>query len=306
MQKRAKASRLRSAVRRFGAGSVAARLGVSTSTVRRWLKRPDLVADETIGRLETLEGEIGITPKLIRETLKLESSALAAIFGVSLSTARKWKRNKKIPTNRQSILADVAPEATPKKLTTVKRAFGAQALYTEGFEFTTVVNAIVTAKLIRMLANWAAKIVVPRPWPKGPGPKYQFIFRGNILLGFDETLLGVGSSKEIQQPTKEPNGFSVHTMAVPTENWWERDRAFREFIADLEAVEDQSFHLEGATLWVRWDKITIGKDMRPKKTKQKPRKGNPKKPARKSSLFGKTRVTKALLKQLSKNKKGLK
>ena len=281
-------------MRRFGASSVAARLEVNPSTLRRWVKNPRLITDRTIELLKFLDDEIPVTAKVVRDALKLNAMALAAVAGVSVSTARRWKKNKRIPKRSQRFLEDDAPEARPKRLRTETRAFGPRALFTEGYELTTDVNAIVTTTLIRMLARWGADLRVPGgPRPKGPGPKFQYVFQGSILLGFDETLQNVGSSKDVQSPIKEPNGFELHTMAVPSLAWADRSKAFREFIANLEGVQDQSFFIQGATLWIRWDKLKPGFDQGSKSAPLKTR-------------YPKTRATKKLIKQLTKNKKARK
>ncbi len=266
MQSRAKASRLRSAVRRFGVASVATRLDKSPSTIRRWLAKKGEFPDDAIPKLDTFESEKGIDKAAIRRALKLDTGALVALTGVKPATARKWKREKKIPTKQLGFLLDVAPEARPRSLKTEKREFGPKAIFTEGWEFTTVINAVVTNALIEQVVRWGSKL--PYPKPKKPGTEYQFTFHGTVMLGFDESL-AAGSKKEVQNPVAGPDGFAIHTMEVFTWPSPKRDDVLKDLASELRSVEDQEFFVQGVTLWIRSPKAKKGPAPLTKKERDK-------------------------------------
>lgn len=179
----ARSRRLLALIRRYPTSLVAYRVGVTESTVKRWL-RSGKVPDKHAPAVESLSNVQRVTKKAEKETLKLTGAQLAALAGVSLEEARRWKVKREIPFNKSSFLyfdetASAMPEAYRIAFIPLEPHLGERFL-TKIYEFPLNDEIELDPFYVEWLINNIRKLA-----RNVRADRFQFVIEGSTILSLD-------------------------------------------------------------------------------------------------------------------------
>lgn len=179
----------RNLLRRLPVKVLAKRLGVSASTITRYRKQGK-VPDSRRPALDSLaSSELDVRPdsRKLKKALVLDAKVLASFAGVSVATARKWKKEGAIPKRSQGFLVEREKEPAPRKFKTKVETYVGKI--TRGRIYTTGINAIMSNQLELMIASWVS---AQRRSPNKRA-NYQLVAKGRTFI--DPKTETVGSAK---------------------------------------------------------------------------------------------------------------
>lgn len=230
-------------VERFGTSAVGHFLGVTPSTVRRWLKAGMPKARwEAASALwvEPTTGKRKPTLSAIEKRhLQLTPEALAALFGVTVRTTRGWKKKGQIPARRlrQIPEAEKPAKATPQRKLPVQR-WGErfEGNFTEGMAWTlkTLHGKELTPDRVAQILDWASRVPTTRLTGERP-LIFQLILTGDVIFveesegpvrrGQPPRSSGVG----VQREASQTGDVEIEDFAVTSGVWRDRQQALADF-----------------------------------------------------------------------------
>ena len=219
---------------RHGTRRLAAGLGVSPSTVRRWLRSGRGIPERYWPRAERLEYDpvtgrrLPTLGSLARRYLRHTPEELAAIFGVSRRTAEGWARRGAIPAERLRRLEEASSAPTRRFRTSSEDWKGR---FTEGTSYTITLNRTLDPELVVAIMAWAAGQPERRDIPDR---RYQLSAKAKVLFGSpddaDATAAMYSYYKGIAftvGTNEESHG--VDNIVISSGAWSDRDTALNDF-----------------------------------------------------------------------------
>jgi hypothetical protein len=234
---------LRRLYERHGTQRLATGLGVSPSTVRRWLRSGRGIPERYWPRAERLEYD-PVTGRRLPTLRRLQSrflrhapAELAAIFGVTRRTAEGWRKRGRIPPERLRMLEEPAAAPTRKLRTTRKdlafetRGEDWQGRFTEGASYSVALNRPLDPELVVAIMAWAASLPERRDIPDR---RYQLIAKGKVLFGSpddaDTTAAAFSYYKGLAFRVGADNeSHGVDNIVISSGAWSDRDTALNDF-----------------------------------------------------------------------------
>lgn len=233
-------------VDRFGTSAVAHFIGVHPSTVRRWLKVGMPKARWEAASALWVEPATGKRKPTLsaveKRHLQLTPEALAALFGVTLRTAKGWKRKGQIPPRRlrQVPEAEKPRKAPSRRKLPVPRGERFEGNFTEGMVWTLKAfsGKELTPDRVAEILDWASRVPTTRLTGERP-LVFQLIMTGDVIFveesegpvrrGQPPRASGVGIQREVSQS----GDVEIEDFALTSGVWRDRQKALADFAERL-------------------------------------------------------------------------